>query len=58
MKWGIEDVIAAAALVLAATFGWLLVRKIVDNRRMRAVLAVGIALVVLSIWAHLAVGIL
>lgn len=57
MNWGIEDFTAAAALLAAAWTGIVLVRRHVHGRVLRPVLFVGVVLVVLAIWAHLAVGI-
>jgi hypothetical protein len=57
MNWGIEDVVAAVALITAALIGIALARRLVRNQSLRYILIAGILLVVLAIWAHLAVGI-
>jgi hypothetical protein len=57
MNWGIEDFTAAATLFAAAWIGIALVRRNVHGRVLRPILLVGVVLVVLMIWAHLAVGI-
>ena len=57
MNWGIEDFTAAAGLLAAAWIGIALVRRNVHGRVVRPVLLAGAVLVVLAIWAHLAVGI-
>lgn len=46
-----------AALLAAAWIGIALVRRNVHGRVLRPTLLVGVVLVVLMIWAHLAVGI-
>jgi hypothetical protein len=57
MNWGIEDFTAAAVLLAAAWIGITLVRHNVHGRVRRPILLAGVVLVVLAIWAHLAVGI-
>ncbi|WP_287311638.1 hypothetical protein [Mesorhizobium sp.] len=57
MNWGIEDFTAAATLLAATCIGIALVRRNVHGRVLRPILLVGVVLVVLMIWAHLAVGI-
>ncbi|MGX9116842.1 hypothetical protein ACWTU6_09115 [Mesorhizobium sp. BHbsci] len=58
MNWGIEDFAAAAALLGAAWIGIALVRRNVHGAVLRPILLVGVVIVVLAIWAHLAVGII
>jgi hypothetical protein len=57
MNWGVEDVVAAAVLIASAGTGIALVRRYVSGRTLRLVLIAGVVLVVLAIWAQLAVGI-
>jgi hypothetical protein len=57
MNWGIEDVVAAVALITAAVIGIALARRLVRKPSVRYILIAGVLLVVLAIWAHLAVGI-
>jgi hypothetical protein len=55
MNWGIEDVVAAVALITAALVGIALARRIVRKPSLRYILIAGVLLVALAIWAHLAV---
>ena len=57
MNWGIEDFVAAAVLVAVGWFAIVLVRRTVQGGVLRFILLAGVVLVVLAIWAHLAVGI-
>jgi hypothetical protein len=58
MNWGVEDLIAAAVLLLAAVVGVVVVSKAVHSRLWRLVLTGLVILIVLAIWAQLAVGII
>jgi hypothetical protein len=58
MNWGIEDLVAAAVLLLAAVIGVAVVLRTVHSRLWRMLLTGLVILVVLGIWAQLAVGIL
>jgi hypothetical protein len=57
MNWGVEDFGAAAALLIGAGLALTLVFRRVRGPISRVVLAGGVVLVALAIWAHLAVGI-
>jgi hypothetical protein len=57
MNWGIEDLAAAAVLIGGAAIALTIVLRSIRNAMLRAILAIGIILGVLAIWAHLAVGI-
>jgi hypothetical protein len=58
MNWGIEDLAAAAALLLSAGLAIAIVFRIARAGPARALLTGVVALVALAIWAHLAVGLL
>ena len=58
MNWGIEDVAAAAALLMGAGLALAVIFRNVHSRLPRLLLAGIVALAVLAIWAHLAVGVL
>jgi hypothetical protein len=57
MNWGIEDLVAAVALLGGAGLALALVLRTVPGRLPRIALAGGIVLVTLALWAELAVGI-
>ena len=57
MNWGLEDFAAAAALMTGAAIGIALVMRTVTGWRLRSLLISVVLLIVLAIWAHLAVGI-
>ncbi len=57
MNWGIEDLVAAAVLLLVAVVGVAVVLSTVHSRMWRLLLVGVIIFVVLAIWAQLAVGI-
>ncbi len=58
MNWGIEDFGAAAALLIGAGIALALIfGSVVRRRRLQLVLSGGVVLIVLAIWAHLAVGV-
>jgi hypothetical protein len=57
MNWGMEDFIAAAALLSLAVVAVVLVRQHVKGRMQRVALIVVIVLAFLAVWAELAVGI-
>ena len=57
MNWGIEDALAAVAVLGSAIIGFGVVRRYVGGE-LRQVLIVGIALAALVIWAQFAVGLL
>lgn len=57
MNWGIEDVAAAVVLIGGTGAALALVLRTVRNRTARLLLAGGVILIGLLIWAHLAVGI-
>lgn len=56
MNWGIEDALAAVAVLGSAIIAVGLVRRYVFGE-LRPVLIAGIVLATLATWAHLAVGI-
>jgi hypothetical protein len=58
MNWGMEDLAAAAGLLLAAALALTAVFRIVQSRRWRAILTVAVLVAVLAVWAQLAVGII
>lgn len=58
MNWGIEDVTAAAALLAGAWTAIALVRRYVPSPVLRPVLIAAVLLLVVVIWAELAVGML
>ena len=57
MNWGIEDFGAAAALLIGAGIALALIFRSVRSRRPQLVLSGSVVLIVLAIWAHLAVGV-
>ena len=57
MNWGLEDLAAAVVLVLTAVAATIVVFKTSHSPLWRALLAGGVILVVLAVWAQLAVGI-
>lgn len=57
MNWGIEDLVAAVALLGSAGIALALILRSVHSRLPRLLLAGGIVVAALAIWAHLAVGI-
>lgn len=57
MNWGIEDFAAAAALLIGAGLALTIIFRSVRGRLPRLLSAGGIVLVVLTVWAHLAVDI-
>ena len=57
MNWGIEDFAAAAVLLIGAAVALAVVFRSVRTQPARGLLAVGVVLATLAIWAHLAVGI-
>ncbi len=57
MDWGIEDVAAAAVLILTVVLGIAVVRYRVKTQPTRWLLIAVIVLATAAVWAHLAVGI-
>ncbi len=57
MNWGVEDITAAAALIIGAGLALAVVFRSVHSHRARLLLAGVVAFAVLAIWAHLAVGV-
>ena len=57
MNWGFEDVVAATLLIAGALLAIMAVRRLVHRRSLRLVFIAIVLLVVLAIWAHLAVGV-
>jgi hypothetical protein len=55
MNWGIEDLIAATGLLAATWLGITLVLRTVKGAGARVILVVGVLLVVVAVWAHLAI---
>jgi hypothetical protein len=58
VNWGTEDIAAAAVLLLVAVVAVALILKAVHSRTWRLLLTGLVVLVVLAVWAQLAVGIL
>jgi hypothetical protein len=57
LNWGIEDLTAAAILVMCAGIGVAVAGSLVQRRSLRVLLGSGVIAIALAIWAHLAVGI-
>lgn len=56
MAWGWEDFAAAGALVFSAGVAWALLARLSRSRRQRLALGAVVGLVMLLVWAELAVG--
>ena len=56
VRWGFEDFGAAVALLAVAWFGLEIIFHLVKRRRSRLVASAAVALCLLAVWAHLAVG--
>lgn len=56
MAWGWEDFAAAGALVFGAGMAWTLLARLARSRRQRLALGAVAGLVLLAVWAELAVG--
>ena len=56
VRWGFEDFGAAVTLLAIAWFGLEIVFHLVKRRRSRLVASAAVALCLLAVWAHLAVG--
>jgi peptidoglycan/LPS O-acetylase OafA/YrhL len=56
VKWGIGDFIAAGALLFGAGMAYVIASRKVRSTRQRALVAVGILMVLAVVWAELAVG--
>lgn len=57
MNWGLEDFLAAAALLLAAGAGVAWALRRFQSRGARTAAVAGVVLAVMLVWAELAVGI-
>jgi hypothetical protein len=57
MNWGLEDVFAATLLIGGAVLTIIAINHLVHRRPVRILLIAIALLIVLAIWAHLAVGI-
>jgi len=56
MNWGMEDLIAASGLLFGAGLALAFVFRIVRAGPARVFLVCVVALVLIAVWAHLAVG--
>lgn len=56
MNWGLEDLIAACALLFGAGLALAIIFKTVRAAPARVFLSGAVALISLAVWAHLAVG--
>jgi hypothetical protein len=57
MNWGLEDVFAATLLIGGGVLTIIAIRHLAHRRALRMLLIAIAVLIVLAIWAHLAVGI-
>ena len=57
MNWGLEDLSAAVVLLLTAVAATMVIFRTSHSPLWRALLTGGVILVVMAIWAQLAVGI-
>lgn len=57
MQWGLEDLISVLILVLGAGSLFTLVVRYVHNPAHRALIGLAVVLLVLYLWAELAVGV-
>jgi hypothetical protein len=57
VNWGPEDFIAAAVMLLGASFVYVMAARKVKTARRRMLAGAGVLLVLLTVWAELAVGI-
>ncbi len=57
MNWGLEDVFAATLLIGAAILTIIAIQHLVHRRLLRMLLVAIAVLIVIAIWAHLAVGV-
>jgi hypothetical protein len=57
MNWGLEDLAAAAAIILLTVIGIAMALRAAKGRLARALLIFAMVTIALVIWAHLAVGV-
>jgi hypothetical protein len=57
VNWGPEDFLAAAAMLLGASFAYVIAARVLHTRRQRLMAGAGVMMVLLTVWAELAVGI-
>lgn len=57
MNWGPGDFIVAAGLLLLSSFAYVMAARTLTSRRQRVLAGAGVGVVLLMIWAELAVGI-
>jgi hypothetical protein len=57
MNWGMEDLIAAAALLIAVAIAVTVVFRATHSRVWRLILTGVVVLIAFAVWAQLAVGI-
>lgn len=57
VNWSVSDFIVMGILLYGAVFGYLLLSKLTANSAYKTAIGIGIVLLVLWLWAELAVGI-
>lgn len=57
MNWGPGDFIVACGLLLLSSFAYVMASRVVKTPRQRIVAGLAVGLVMLTVWAELAVGI-